>query len=346
MIPRKPIENQTGKKSKKQLSTHFTDPLKLLELLNLTPQQMFYSPEAAQDFHFKVPRSYVDKIQAENPQDPLLLQIFPVQDELNTVSGYTKDPLAEADSLFQPGLLQKYDSRALLLITPVCTINCRYCFRRHYPYDDKGHFWKQIKTNINLIKQDLSINEVILSGGDPLSLSDSRFSELITLLDSVPHLKRIRIHSRFPIVEPERINNYFLKILADSRLQFIMVLHINHAREIGPDNQASILKLYNQNIILLNQSVLLKGVNDNVSTLQQLSETLIENHIIPYYLHMLDHVHGSAHFEVSEKDAIHIHQQLRGVLSGYMLPQLVREIAGEKSKTPIYSGLSYAILSH
>ena len=335
MITRKPDENQ--------MKTYLTNPLELLEYLELTPMQMSFSSEAAQVFHFKVPMAYVDKIQAGNPNDPLLLQIFPVKQELKSVPGYKKDPLAEADSLFQPGLLQKYDGRALLLATPGCAINCRYCFRRHYPYNDKGHFWKQIKTNIQLIKQDSSISEVILSGGDPLSLSDARLAELITLLDSVPHLKRIRIHTRFPVVEPGRINKQFLSILSASQLQIIMVLHINHAQEIGADSKACIAKLRNQQILLLNQSVLLKGVNDNVETLQQLSEMLIEQQIIPYYLHMLDHVQGSAHFEVSESEAIKIHQQLRAKLSGYMLPRLVREVAGEKSKLPVYEELALFI---
>lgn len=348
MIPRKQIENQhdipqkkhgssSSKNSeKKKLKTHLTNPLELLEKLNLTPQVMQYSEKAMQDFHFKVPVAYTDKIQPGNPNDPLLLQVFPVQQELKSVPGYTKDPLAESDSLFQPGLLQKYDGRALLLVTPSCIINCRYCFRRHYPYDDKGHFWGQIKNNIQLIQQDHSINEVILSGGDPLSLSDTRFAELITLLESIPHLKRLRIHTRFPIVEPERISQQFLSILAGTRFNIIMVLHINHAQEIAPDNQKVIAKMHSQQIMLFNQSVLLKGVNDNVDTLKQLSESLIENHIIPYYLHMLDHVQGSAHFEISDKEAIQIHQQLRAVLSGYMLPRLVREVAGENSKRPVY----------
>lgn len=328
MIPRKQTGNQT--------KTYITDPLKLLKRLNLTPQQMLFSPEAVQEFRFKVPEAYVDKIQAGNPEDPLLLQIFPVQQELKSAPGYVKDPLAETDSLFQPGLLQKYDGRALLLVTPGCAINCRYCFRRHYPYGDNAHLWDQIKQNIQKIKLDSSISEVILSGGDPLSLSDIRFAELFIMLNSISHLKRIRIHSRFPVVEPKRISDKFLNILANSRFQIIMVLHINHARELGSDSQASIEKLCNQQVILLNQSVLLKGVNDNVETLTQLSETLIKHHIIPYYLHMLDRVQGSAHFEVSDTNAIKIHQQLRAALPGYMLPRLVREVAGESSKLPVY----------
>ena len=344
MIPRKPSRNQSESQSRsrsknqseKLTRAYFTNPMELLERLNLTPQQMSFSAEAAEKFRFKVPEAYVNKIQPGKANDPLLLQIFPVQQELKSVPGYIMDPLAEADSLYQPGLLQKYDGRALLLVTPGCAINCRYCFRRHYPYDDKGHLWEQLKKNIQLIKQDSTITEIILSGGDPLSLSDARFAELITLLESVPHLKRLRIHSRFPIVEPDRISDELLDILLGSRFQFIMVLHINHAQEIGPDSKTSIEKLRNKQVILLNQSVLLKGVNDNAGILAQLSEILIENHIIPYYLHMLDHVQGSAHFEVSDNDAIQIHQQLRAVLPGYMLPRLVREVAGEKSKLPVY----------
>lgn len=328
MIPRNKSGNQTR--------AYFTNPLELLAQLNLSAEQMLFSAEAVQDFHFKVPIAYVNKIQPGNPDDPLLKQIFPVQQELALIPGYADDPLDEAKSLFQPGLLQKYHGRALLLVTPGCAINCRYCFRRHYPYEDKGHLWLQIKQNIAAIKQDTSINEVILSGGDPLSLSDSRFAELIAMLNDISHLKRLRIHTRFPVVEPQRISDTFVKILASCHLPMIMVLHINHAQEIGLDSAISIAKLHKQQITLLNQSVLLKGVNDNVETLAALSEALISHHIMPYYLHMLDKIQGSAHFEVSDADAKVIYQQLRAELSGYMLPRLVREIAGEKSKTPLF----------
>lgn len=327
MIPRKQPGNQTQK--------YFTDPLKLLEKLNLTPDQMLLSPEAAQQFQFKVPAAFVDKIQPETPDDPLLLQIFPVKKELYKSPDYEKDPLAEADTLTEPGLLQKYQGRALLLVTPGCAVNCRYCFRRHYPYDDKGHFWEQINKNLRILKQDLSVSEVILSGGDPLSVSDNRLSKLLGLLESIPHLKRIRIHTRFPVVEPERITEKLLNALNQTKLPIVMVLHINHSNEIGTDNQLAIAKLYEQGIILFNQSVLLKGVNDSAATLEQLSEKLIDNNIIPYYLHLLDRVQGSTHFEVRDSDAIALYEQLRATLPGYMLPRLVREIPGEKSKLPI-----------
>jgi len=328
MIPRKQPGNQTR--------NYFTDPLELLEKLNLTPQQMSFSPAAAAQFRFKVPAAYVDKIQPNTPDDPLLLQIFPTQEELDNRPGYQQDPLDEADSLSHPGLLQKYQGRALLLVTPSCAINCRYCFRRHYPYDDKGHLWGYIEQNIQLLKQDPSVNEVILSGGDPLSLSDDKISKLLTKLESMPHLKRVRIHTRFPVVEPERVTTRLLERLSNSHLAIIMVLHINHAREIAADNQLAIEKLVNQRIRLFNQSVLLKGVNDSVETLAELSETLVEHHIVPYYLHMLDKVQGSAHFEISESDSIALFQQLRTQLPGYMLPRLVREIPGEKSKLPVF----------
>jgi len=317
------------------METHFTDPLELLKQLDLTPEQIPFSKDAIHDFHFKVPKAYARKIKKGDPEDPLLRQIFPVLDESKSTQGFSKDPLAESDSLFQPGLLQKYNGRALLLVTPSCTINCRYCFRRHYPYDDKGHFQEQIKSNLRLIEQDSSITEVILSGGDPLSLSNARLDIVFKMLELIPHLKRIRIHTRFPIVEPKRINDELLQLLSNIKRQVIMVLHINHAQEMGIDNQSVLKKLHQQSVTLLNQSVLLRGVNDKAEILQQLSETLIDNHIIPYYLHMLDRVQGSAHFEVTEQDAISIYHQLRDLLPGYLLPRLVREVAGKKSKLPV-----------
>jgi EF-P beta-lysylation protein EpmB len=247
--------------------------------------------------------------------------------------------VGDASATLQAGVLQKYAGRALLITTGACAVHCRYCFRRHYPYEDKGHFAKQISNNISLIQEDTSISEVILSGGDPLSLSDARLAELITQLETIPHLQRLRIHSRFPVVEPQRVTPELLKLLRNTRLSVIMVLHINHAQEIAQDTAQAIKKLHDQQIILFNQSVLLKGVNDALHILQELSETLIEHHIIPYYLHMLDRVQGSAHFEISEQAALALHQQLRERLPGYMLPRLVREVAGEKSKSAIFSAV-------
>ncbi len=318
------------------MRSYFTNPLSLLEKLDLKPQGVSFSTQAATQFNFKVPESFVNKIHPNDSNDPLLRQILPIAQELELHDAYQKDPLNEADALSQPGLLQKYHGRALLLVTPTCAINCRYCFRRHYPYDDKGHLWKQIDNNIALIHKNLSIEEVILSGGDPLSLSDNKIAELVEKLEQVSHIKRIRIHTRFPIVDPQRVTKKLINILSQSKLKIIMVLHINHAQEIGSDNQKVIAELSRHNILLFNQSVLLKGVNDKLETLIQLSKTLIENQIVPYYLHMLDKVQGSAHFEVSDEKALALYQQLREKLPGYMLPELVREIAGEKSKLPIF----------
>ncbi len=327
MIPRNRNRNQPGK--------YFTDPLQLLEHLGLSKDEQPCSSAAMESFRFKVPAAFVQKIPAESPNDPLLLQVFPAPEELDKHPDYLDDPLAEARYLSQPGLLQKYPGRALLLLTPSCAIHCRYCFRRHYPYNDKGHSSSQLNSNLKLIEQDKSITEVILSGGDPLSLSDSRLAQLFERLHSIKHLQRIRIHSRYPVVEPARVTKGLLHILQYSRLQVIMVVHINHAREIAADNQQAFSDLLNNKVLLFNQSVLLKGVNDSAALLSELSERLIENHIIPYYLHMLDKVHGSAHFEVSEQTALSIYEQLRSQLPGYMLPRLVREIPDACSKTPV-----------
>ncbi len=327
MIPRNSVRNQPEK--------YFTNPARLLKYLGLSIEQMPFSVPAMHSFHFKVPRSFADKIEYNNPADPLLLQIFPLQEELQSSPGYRQDPLEEARYLSQPGLLQKYHGRVLLVVTPSCAIHCRYCFRRHYPYQDKGHIASQLTNNLQQIQQDRTIEEVILSGGDPLSLSDSKLSVLFNELQSIKHLKRIRIHSRYPVVEPERISKPLLNILKQSRLQVIMVLHINHASEIAADNQDVFSQLLQHRVLLFNQSVLLKGVNDSVSVLRNLSEILIKHHIIPYYLHMLDRVQGSAHFEVSDEAAMKLFSQLRAQLPGYMLPRLVRELPEEPAKMPL-----------
>ncbi len=332
MIP----QNNPQNNSQNNTRHYMTKPLELLKKLQLTPEQMSFSEKANKSFRFKVPVAFVDKIEVGNPDDPLLRQIFPIQQETLLTSAYHNDPLDEANYCLQPGLLQKYYGRALLLVTPSCAIHCRYCFRRHYPYDEKGYCWQQIEDNIQVIEKDHSISEVILSGGDPLSLSDHRFSQLIDRLNSIAHLKRLRIHTRFPIVEPQRITDNFLQILTSSQLQTIIVFHINHAQEIGLDSQKSIAKLHKIHCLLFNQSVLLKGVNDHIDQLEALSEALVNNHIVPYYLHLLDKVQGCAHFSISDKQAIELYLQLRARLPGYMLPRLVREIPGEISKTPLY----------
>lgn len=314
----------------------FTDPLELLQYLNLTPEQVELSFSANQQFKFKVPFSYVQNIKHGDPDDPLLRQVLPVKGELIQAPDFTHDPLDENNSQCQAGMLKKYHGRVLLLTTPGCAINCRYCFRRHYSYSDKGHVWSRICDNIALIKQDLSIQEVILSGGDPLSLSDTKLAQLLSMLESVPQLKRIRIHTRYPIAAPERVTTDLRKIFMQSSLKIILVLHINHPDEIGKAAQASIFALQQTRTPLYNQSVLLKGVNDNLDVLTKLSETLFEHGIQAYYLHLLDKISGAVHFDLDEKDALHLYRQLRATLPGYMLPTLVREIAGEQNKIPFF----------
>jgi EF-P beta-lysylation protein EpmB len=328
MIPRKQAGNQ--------IRTHFTDPLELLDFLDLSPEQVSYSHPAQQQFQFKVPISWAKQIQPGDANDPLLLQILPTQSETEATPGFSKDPLEEAAFLQQPGLLQKYHGRALLLITPVCSIHCRYCFRRHFPYDDKGHFWQQVEKNIDTIRQDSSINEIILSGGDPLSLSDEKLAGLVKQIETIAHISRLRIHTRTPVVAPQRVTQALLNIFKCSQLSIIMVLHCNHAAEFQAEHQQTFRNLILSNVSLFNQSVLLKGINDTVASLVQLSETLMTHAIVPYYLHLLDKVAGSAHFEVSEAQALALYEQLRDRLPGYMLPKLVREIPGKNSKTAVY----------
>ncbi len=314
----------------------FTEPLELLQYLNLTPEQVELSSSASQQFKFKVPFSYVQNIKHGDPYDPLLRQVLPVKGELKQAPGFTQDPLDENNSQCQPGMLKKYHGRVLLLTTPGCVINCRYCFRRHYPYSEKGHVWSQICDNIALIKQDLSIQEVILSGGDPLSLSDTKLVQLLSMLESIPQLKRIRIHTRYPIAAPERVTPVMLQRFAQSSLKIIMVLHINHPDEIGQAARAAIYALQQTRVPLYNQSVLLKGVNDTLDVLTKLNETLFEHGIQAYYLHLLDRISGTVHFDLDEKYALRLYRQLRAALPGYMVPTLVREIAGEQNKIPFY----------
>lgn len=333
--PRTALFKQAEKKEKNTIRS-FTDPLKLLNYLNLTPEQVGFSADASKLFQFKVPFSYAQNIKPGDPDDPLLRQVLPFKGELQQHPDFNHDPLDENSSLCQPGLLKKFQGRVLLLITPGCAINCRYCFRRHYPYDDKGHSWTQIRKNIALIARDSSIREVILSGGDPLSLSDRKIAQLLMMLESLPQLKRIRFHSRYPVAAPERITPELLELTSHAALKIIMVLHINHPGEIGKTSQQAISSLHESGIPLYNQSVLLKGVNDNLEVLTQLSETLFEHAIQPYYLHLLDKISGSVHFNIDEQRALQLYRQLRAELPGYMVPTLVREIAGEKNKIPLF----------
>jgi len=254
--------------------------------------------------------------------------------ELNKIEGFNKDPVGDMATMPVPGLLHKYHGRVLLIATGACAIHCRYCFRRHFPYNGNLSARNHWHESIEYIRQHNDITEVILSGGDPLILSDSKLAELINQLDTIPHLQRLRIHSRLPTVLPERITDALLALLKNSRLSTCVVIHANHSQEIG-DQECSALNKLSRVASLLNQSVLLKGINDTAASQIELNERLCECKVLPYYLHLLDPVEGAAHFDVSESRAKEIMRQLKARLPGYLIPKLVREIQGENSKVPI-----------
>jgi EF-P beta-lysylation protein EpmB len=318
-----------------KLKEVINDPDYLLEMSGIPASYPVLSEKVLKSFPLRVPIAFMRRIKNGDPDDPLLRQILPTKEEEESVPGFTTDPLSEQQTQIIPGLLQKYQGRALLLVTGVCAIHCRYCFRRHFPYADSNPAKTQFQQAIDHLRQDTSITEVILSGGDPLSLSDQRLSVLSSKLAEIPHIKRLRIHSRIPIVLPERINDQTLLWLGKSRLKTVLVVHVNHPNELDHDVAVAIKKIREANVTLFNQSVLLKGINDSVDILATLSEKLFDMGIIPYYLHMLDPVEGVAHFEVKEDLASKIINELRKKLPGYLVPKLVRESAGTAYKIPV-----------
>jgi len=317
-----------------QLANGYSNSEQLCQYLQLSPQQLAISHST--NFALRVPQSFVDCMEKGNPNDPLLRQVLPINDELNVYQGFNNDPVGDLAAMPLSGVLHKYQGRVLLMTTGSCAINCRYCFRRNFPYNQHQLSKHKQQLALKLIANDDSIHEVILSGGDPLLLSDSRLLAIIEQLNTIPHLKRLRIHSRLPIVLPARINPEFIKTLKQSKHQLIIVIHCNHPNELSNEVTQACTLLKQAGIQLLNQTVLLKGVNDNANSLIKLSEQLFANGVLPYYLHLLDKAQGTGHFEVDEITAIHLTQQLQQQLSGYLVPKLVREIAGEQSKTLIH----------
>jgi EF-P beta-lysylation protein EpmB len=320
---------------RKALSQAVRDPVELLELLALPRELLPAARLAAARFPLRVPLGYVARMEKGNPADPLLRQVLPLGEELLNSEGFSSDPVGDLAAMAIPGLLHKYAGRVLLVTTPACGIHCRYCFRRHFPYTEARAATDNWQPALDYIAADASIHEVILSGGDPLSLSDQRLTRLVDQLAAIPHVKRLRLHTRQVIVLPERVDTELLNWLADCRLQTIMVVHTNHANEINDQVAAALKRLAATHISLLNQAVLLRGVNDEVSVLAALSERLFENRVLPYYLHQLDRVQGAQHFEVSDTQAIKLVKQLRERLPGYLVPRLVREQAGKSSKIPV-----------
>lgn len=334
MIPQTPtvLPNSHWQTS---LANAISDPKVLLSQLGLDQQLEAIDDKALKQFPLRVPQSYINKMRYGDPHDPLLRQVFPLIDESITKPAFISDPVGDHQALTSPGLLQKYHGRALILTTGACAIHCRYCFRRHFPYSDSNPLASQWQQTLNTLRDDANIDEVILSGGDPLALSDTKLASLIADLENIPQIKRLRIHTRLPVVIPERINGPLLDWITQTRLNVIMVIHANHANELDESAAEALAALSKARVQLLNQSVLLKGINDDADNLAQLSERLIEVGTLPYYLHLLDPVEGASHFDVDEEKGIALIVQLRKRLSGYLVPRLVREQAGESSKTVI-----------
>lgn len=317
----------------KELHDVITDPNKLLNMLLLdNNKDLLDSCSARKLFPLRVPRSFIKRMKKGDANDPLFLQIFTDIQEFKKNLEYTKDPLKEKNKILLPGLIHKYKNRVLLITKNSCAINCRYCFRRHFPYwENQGNKNNWIKA-IHYIKKNKNLDEVVFSGGDPLIAKDEEIRWLIDKLNYIPHLKRLRIHSRLPVVIPSRITEKFCQFLKESRLKIVFVTHINHAQEFDKELIKSIKKLKNTGITLLNQSVLLKKINNNANVLANLSNVLFDNGIIPYYLHLLDKVQGVSHFYVTDTEAKNIFRKLLTMLSGYMVPKLVRDIPGHLSK--------------
>jgi len=309
-----------------------TDPAELFQLLQLDSHLLDAAKAAAKLFPFKVPREFVSRMQKGNIDDPLLRQILPLHAELIETPGYTNDPLGEAAVNPVPGLLHKYKSRVLLTLVGTCAINCRYCFRRHFPYADNNPGSAGWEKAVEYIAKDPSITEVILSGGDPLVANDKILFQLSEKLNAIPHIKRLRIHTRIPIILPERITPEFIQWISQLKQKLIIVTHCNHAQEINTAVKIAIAALHQAGATLLNQAVLLKGINDDVQTLAELNEGLFDIHIHPYYLHCLDKVQGAAHFDIEKERAQSLHKELSERLSGYLVPRLVYEAAGALSK--------------
>jgi L-lysine 2,3-aminomutase len=317
------------------LAQGFGSPEELLAELHLDPGLLPGALAAGSLFRLRVPRSYVSRMRRGDPDDPLLRQVLPVSAELENASDYTADPLGEHAALRAPGLLQKYHGRALLITTSACAVHCRYCFRREFPYSEHTGDSARWSEALDEIAGDSSIEEVILSGGDPLSLSDTRLTSLTDALQRIPHVRRLRVHTRQPVVLPSRVDAGLTRWLSSVRLPVVFVLHVNHPNEIDTDVRAACELLRNCGITLLNQTVLLRGVNDDADVLATLSKVLFEVGVLPYYLHVLDRVRGTAHFDVPEFRARLLAGQLAARLPGYLVPRLAREVLGAPAKVTL-----------
>ena len=311
------------------------DPRELLDLLGLDRLAPRLSDEAMVQFPLRVPRGFVARMRRGDPRDPLLRQVLPLDDEMRPMPGFGLDAVGDGAAKTAPGVIQKYRGRALLVATGSCAIHCRYCFRRHFPYAEETAARDGWREAVDRIRRDASIEEVLLSGGDPLSLSNGKLAELTGALADIPHLRRLRIHSRLPIVVPERVDDGLMGWLSTLPWPVTLVVHANHANEFDGTVDAALGRLRAAGVHLLNQAVLLRGVNDSVDALAALSERGFRAGVLPYYLHQLDRVAGVAHFEVDDAHARALHAGLAARLSGYLVPRLVREIPGDTGKRPL-----------
>jgi len=317
-----------------QLSNCIKSSDDLLKQSQTSGAATLFSEQASEQFRLKIPANFLNEIKATE-SDPLLLQVLPRHEETLEAEGFNQDPVGDMSAMATPGLIHKYRNRALFIVTGACAIHCRYCFRRHFPYSEAQINSENWEPAFQYLREHKEVTEIILSGGDPLIISDEKLTHLVTELEQIKHIKRLRIHSRIPSVLPERITEDFIELLQNSRFNVSLVTHINHPNEINNKNEAIFKMIQTSNIQLLNQSVLLAGINNNPETLIDLSEKLYETGILPYYLHLLDPVQGAAHFYVKEADARVFLDEMTNSLPGYLVPKLVKEISGEQAKTRI-----------
>jgi EF-P beta-lysylation protein EpmB len=317
---------------RKELADVVTDVEELLRLLDLRERLPITTPSALRRFPVRIPRAFINRMRPGDPADPLLRQVLPVAKEDEPVPGFTADSVGELASPPVDSVLHKYQGRALVMVTGACAVHCRYCFRRHSPYADLGSAPPEWDDAVDRIVSDPAISEVILSGADPLTVTDSRLEVLGRKLAALPQLKRLRIHTRLPIVLPQRVDGALTSWLGSLGLPVVVVVHANHRNEIDDDVRRALAALADTGVTLLNQAVLLAGVNDSVDALTDLNEALFDAGVPPYYLHMLDPVEGAAHFEVSDDEAKRLHAEVAASLPGYLVPRLVREVPGAPAK--------------
>ena len=309
------------------------DPHELLAIVGL--ESLAGTLSTTRHFPLRVPRGFIARMRHGDASDPLLRQVLPLDDEDRIVSGFELDAVGDGEARRGGGVIHKYQGRALLIATGSCAVHCRYCFRRHYPYAEDTAAAAGWREAIAVIASDPSLHEVILSGGDPLSLANHKLAELTDALRTIPHIRRLRIHTRLPVVLPERVDAGLLAWLRDLPWPVTVVLHANHANEFDASVDAALAALRRTGATLFNQAVLLRGINDSVDALADLCERGFQAGVLPYYLHQLDRVAGAAHFEIDDAQALSLHAKLAARLPGYLLPRLVREVAGAPGKTPL-----------